>query len=301
MSAKDWWEEATHEEQVEYLQAHPSSKKKLTKKSAPKPKVAAKPAKKATAIPITRPPSTATKQNSAQRLLRELNTVSAIKRQGFFDQHKDRHTLGMVRVFKAQQDDLASSENIESIMKTPDHLNWLGALTNAERTAINYYKEDGYFPINTLLRNGKVEENASFGDEGWGVNTEEDALKKADLLESAVRKSKLFKKMPVFRGLYVDKNFPIKDLLHKGITDPAFMSTSTSAEVAGRFTSKTSHSVVIVMNLPKGSPAAIIGSAECEVLLPKGTKIVPTKIEEMALSDIPPKYIVHAEVVFAKG
>jgi hypothetical protein len=212
----------------------------------------------------------------------------------------------MAKVFKLQPGD--PDANMRSFMtKSAEFKAWKSALTEEETNALDYYKEDGYGPINIHLRGGVMNEKFIQNEER-NIYTAADVIKHVDLVESAIRKSKLSKNTTVFRGLSLKDDFPIEDLLHKGFTEPAFMSTSTSARVAGRFASvpNRKQNVVIVMELPKGSPASLssvrLGYAEeCELLLPRNTKIVPTKIEEQPPGDAPPRYIVHAEVVFAKN
>jgi hypothetical protein len=265
LSAKvvNWWDAMTYEEQVEYLKIHPSSYKTINKKPTAKP---------------------------------------TVEKKSIVEQKKERKSLGMAKVFKAQQDDVSQPKRIKDIMASPAVKAWESSLSDKEKHAVSYYTSEGYEQINSVLRTGKLADSDYFEDEDveeeWGVRNKKDLLKMADLLESALRKSKLPKKMTVFRGLNL--NTSVDGVLGKGLKDPAFMSTSTSASVASGFTS-AKHGAILVMSLPKDSPAALVGADECEILLPRNTQVVPTKIEEMSDEDAPPKYIVHAEVIFAKN
>jgi hypothetical protein len=340
LAAEDWWGRLSHEEQIDYLKKHPKSKKKpttLTKKPTVSSKASpTKPSvvrlvgfEKGTPLvrvkvdgelklmtkeefrrlrDKTKVPQPE-KQNSAQRIRQELSSASKQQKDSFMLQHKERQNAGMARVFNYQQDDISSVTDFQAFAQSTAYKKWDSSLSKEEKIAIDYYSRDGYFPINSLLRTGVLDEDIYLGEEGYGVNTKKDVLKMADHVESAIRKSKSPKKMTVFRGLALEKGTALGELLNKGITDPAFMSTSTSAEVAGRFTaSSVVNSAIVVMNVAKGSPAMFVpcnteqdNKCERELLLPRNTKIVPTKIEEQAPSDAPPRFIVHAEVVFAKN
>jgi hypothetical protein len=317
----DWWEEATHEEQLAYLKEHPSSKKKLTKKVAPKKETAKK-----TSKPVQKKPSSQRKPTVNMERIRTLGLgPNPTKKQLAALNELDLKTVGTAKLIKLA-DHYRYDDHSAWTEKAFDK--WYGDLTDdeAESFAQYTYRLDG--EVNHYLRTGikrppRANEDAYKNDDDYIDYTLSDVQEHIKKLDAGLKKSKLDKDVTVFRGLNLsDKSGRLiqglKGLLGKGLTEKGFMSTSSSPSTAISFmggrSSKADRTVVVAIALKKGSKVGSIGEGiarkinmaypdvvmECEILLPRNSTIVPTKIEEMESQDQPPRYIIHAEVVFPK-
>jgi hypothetical protein len=318
----DWWETFTYEEQAEYLKAHPRSRKIITKKKElPVDATVVHRGKrlpKVTILPIEDVPKSPTPKKEApiklrtkeDRILQELEAASSSQKEVFGRLPSRLRTVGMAKLVKMQGP--VSDPILYKKWAADNNKGW--NTSEDEQKALTFYTLDSNQVVNGTLRYGDAfvpDEDDDFDDEDDDFDDEDDedaapvlpmserithAIKH---LDTAIQRATLKEDVMVFRGLKASKTM-LADLLGKGITDKGFMSTSTSVSVAGDFTPEGDAGVVLAIRLPKGTSAAAMSAMECEMLLPRGTTIVPTKIEKLEDEDSPPRYIVHAEVVFPK-
>jgi hypothetical protein len=302
----DWWEQKTHEEQAAYLKEHPGSKKKPTKHKTTVKSVPKKTAKAKKRLP------------------------SEIMREGLGDNPTPQEVIAFKQIYPttvgaARLIKLAKYYDFYDHSKWSEKAfaSWYDDITPEEAESVAAYTFKLDREVNHLLRTGTKlpydPKDRDEYDQDTGAKIKftqkevEDHIKNID---SALEKSSLDKDMTVFRGLSLSGQdgksiADLHDLLNKGITDKGYMSTTTLPSSAMGFLNKGGGgSVALAIALKKGSKVGSIGEGiarkgsiadpqiitECEVLLPRNSTIVPTKIEEMKNEDWPPRYIVHAEV-----
>lgn len=106
-----------------------------------------------------------------------------------------------------------------------------------------------------------------------------------DALDSAIARA-VKRERVLYRGVRVDTT--VEDMFTVGeeFTDVSFMSCSASLTVAEKFASMWEESVILRMvttdGLPLGESTSTKGSSEKEVILPRNTKFVVTKIVKNA-------------------
>jgi hypothetical protein len=259
----------------------------------------------------------APKKRPVRTSMRQVQQQQDMKQEAVFEILRDaspKHKAAFNKFM--QQDPINASAGMAKLMKTTDMVNtseyisltkksfgsWKKELKPNEISALHEYKRDST-EINDLLRktrSNKVHPTIA-------------------AIDAAVSKGKTDSDLVLYRGLGADKKL-LAGLLGKGITDPAFMSTTVFPKVTTDFMPDPAYgesvgeaSVVLVINLPKGSPCIPLVDAgtkddiildynqsQGEFLLPRNTTVIPTKIEKQDAGTHPPEYIVHAEVVFNK-
>lgn len=189
-------------------------------------------------------------------------------------------------------------------------------LTGDDHLAVKTYGNTPYRKINGGLRKNKGDvAKLAKGKLCSGCLTPADNVKR---LDRAIENSKpLTKKIGVYRGMNsVDKVFGTTDpakLKGKVFTDHGFMSTTTQEDVMSSFSplgSKTADAMFYI-TVPRGKKALNVDKAlgknnanEREVLLPRGTSIRITNVEEHVLEMtrtqdgwVQKRLIIDAEVV----
>lgn len=136
----------------------------------------------------------------------------------------------------------------------------------------NYAGTPASFHINKSLRTGDRSALAEISK--TDVETK-DVAGAIEQMRADVRKNPLAESVMVYRGLSaVDKVLGEESLAGATLTDKAFMSTSLVKDyVVGWMKEGTGQRAMLEIIVPKGTPAAVIGGSESEVILPDGTQL----------------------------
>lgn len=141
----------------------------------------------------------------------------------------------------------------------PGRRGYFERLSTSEVKAVDAYKGYGYKKINGQLRAGK---------EGGETVRQ---------LDSAISKGSLGGSTKLYRSFHMENVPKPGDV----ITDRGFVSTSTSREVAARFTNigGSTKRALVRIAAPAGTPAAFLpGQGEDEVLLSRNSNFVVDKL-----------------------
>lgn len=132
--------------------------------------------------------------------------------------------------------------------------------THPQQKSIDTYKGSGYHEINTLLRTGDIK--------FLGADKTSTQAHITNLMNAM---KPLNSDVTVWRGVPIPPQ-AVGSILH----DKAFTSTSLDHDVAYSWikdTHKTNTPTVLRIDLPKGTPAMVVGGSEKEVLIPPGIKV----------------------------
>jgi len=145
---------------------------------------------------------------------------------------------------------------------------WIDSLSSHERSAIQYYTESGFDPINRALRSGGM----FSGEDG------EQAL----LIESALNRNRTQEEITVYRGICSSSRCVSEfEWMEPGemFADDGFSSTSTMESEA--FQSTITAKITVPPGSRGGYIEALSGTAgQHEFLLPPGTEFMIVGIEE---------------------
>jgi len=146
-------------------------------------------------------------------------------------------------------------------------------VTGAQRSALDAYQGGEYKAVNAHLR--KVQHFGAVPKASQELSTGQTIGEVVKQIDEAMLKSKIPEDVLVYRG--VQGNMP---RLGEKIRDPAFQSTSLDPKIADGFAGGGGYKLEI--ELPGGQHAVyvsgVMGGAEAEILLPRGTTLRVVKI-----------------------
>jgi hypothetical protein len=150
-------------------------------------------------------------------------------------------------------------------------------LTGAQKSAMEYYSQEGYGPINEFLATGKIAP-----DEISGISTAQ-ANKYIKTMDGAFSKASMKENAVVHRGISkrVADHLLNEGMAAKGMTmtSKTYMSTSTSRAVADKFTKESGGMrYQMEVRLPRGTKAMSAKTftavhSEKEILVARNTKM----------------------------
>lgn len=153
-------------------------------------------------------------------------------------------------------------------------------LTFSERRSLELYKGMEYRDVNRYLRTGHLE-----GADDFRLNDLDETI---DNIRSALSKARLPFSTVVYRGLkggYPPQSLAVGDYLD----EPAFLSTTLSAQVARQFClweSEAVPSTILEISVPEGTNAiwleGLVDKGEYELLLGSDTLIHVSAIKDAA-------------------
>lgn len=177
---------------------------------------------------------------------------------------------------------------------------WAASLTDEERQTIKDYAEEGYTPVNSLLRKGVVSGSVIEGED-WTVTYDPEEM--ISVLDEALSRSKLPKDMVLYRGKGMR---PGQFNLAEGdeFIDRGFVSTSLDPALGNLYGKWAKLPYTFRIHVPKGTIGAYIGryptakhelgkESEYEILLARGLHFRVGKIS----TDVPGRVVVDLEVI----
>jgi hypothetical protein len=129
------------------------------------------------------------------------------------------------------------------------------AWDNDQAALVHSYFGYGHAEINTALREGTLPEETK------------------RLLDEALAGEELEEPLTVYRGLRKPSRTVLEQLKSGTYSDPAYLSTSTSASTALNFSGDREGSVLLAITIPKGQRVYQVEGNEQEVLLPRDYKL----------------------------
>lgn len=172
---------------------------------------------------------------------------------------------------------------------------WI-SLDLREEETINYYTGNGYEKLNSWLRDGQPKDDPD----------EYEFTTRTGILDGVIAKNAMPENALLYRGVNIDrKTFDSLWEVFEGgnpngenadkiyLSDPAYLSTTSSFDKGEKFAMSTSHDkaffprALLMLRVPKGMPYAAVASSgmfewkygEKEFLFPRNTRLRITKFQ----------------------
>jgi hypothetical protein len=154
-------------------------------------------------------------------------------------------------------------------------------LTAAEEAALLEYTGGGYESMNLYLRDREAWAAAS-----WGPRAEKMTPNWVDGLDSAMKKNETPADVVVWRGVKDDTGLGARLTVGQELTDPAYLSTSTSEAIARARVADVGDRILYEIEVPRGTHALKVDQElEKELLLARDSRLVVTSVRAERLPD----------------